>query len=157
MRLSRLVIIGCVLLFAPAAVPAQTVSASLEPRKIDEFGVVNCEYEMAKLDNFLVELQNGPPATAYVIYYGGRRYGKKLPLFGEAAARAARLAKYLTEQRGLSPERLVIKDGGFREFWTVELWGVPVGATPPAPTPTLQRRDIKYRKGKPTAGMRCGM
>jgi hypothetical protein len=150
MRFSRLIIIGGVLLFAQHAVWAQAASALTEPRKIDEFGEISCEFEMARLDQFLIELQNEPEATAYIIYYGGQRYGKKLPRLGEAQARAARIAPYLTKQRGLSPERLVIIDGGFRKRWTVELWIAPSGVTPPA-TPTLKKRDIRFRRGTITS------
>jgi hypothetical protein len=150
MRFSRLIIVCCVLLLAQNAVSAQTTSASPEPRKIDEFGVINCEYEMARLDNFLIALQNEPPAMGYIIYYEGRRYGTKRPRVAEAETRAARMKPYLIDQRGLSPERLVMINGGFRESWTAELWIVPGGATAPVATPTLRRRDIKFRRGRVT-------
>ena len=151
MRLSRLLIVCYVLSLAQTAVLAQAASGSSEPRKFDEFGVINCEYEMAKLDSFVIALQNEPQATGYIIYYEGRRYGTKRPRVGEAETRAARMRPYLINQRGLSPERLVMINGGFREFFTAELWIVPGGATAPTATPTLRRRDIKYRRGKVTA------
>jgi hypothetical protein len=151
MRLARLIIVGCALLFAQNAAPAQTASAQTDLQKFDEFGEIGCESEMARLDQFLIELQNQPAATAYVIYYGGRRYGTRLPRAGEAQARAARISPYLTKQRGFGPERLIIIDGGFRERWTVELWIIPSGVPGPAPTPTLKRQDIKFRRGKVTA------
>ena len=151
MRLSRLFIVCGAILLAQNAVLAQAPPTASEARKFDEFGVINCEFEMAKLDNFVIVLQNEPTATGYIIYYEGRRYGKKLPRVGEAEARAVRMRPYLIDQRGLSPERLVMINGGFREFFTAELWIAPGGATAPAATPTLRRRDIKYRRGKVTS------
>ncbi|MFL6256445.1 MAG: hypothetical protein ACJ74T_15685 [Pyrinomonadaceae bacterium] len=44
--------------------------------------------------------------------------------------------------RGIAPERLVIVDGGFREELTVKIVIVPAGATPPAPTPTVDPREV---------------
>jgi len=150
MRFSRLIIIGCALLLAQNAAPAQAALAQTDLQKFDEFGEISCEYEMARLDQFLIALQNYPAATAYVVYYGGQRYGNKLPRLGEAKARAARIAPYLTKQRGLRPDRLIIVDGGFRKRWTIELWIVPSGVMPAA-TPTLKKRDIKFRPGKITS------
>ena len=45
-----------------------------EARKVDEFENINCEDEMARLDNFAVQLNNEPGSTGYVIFYGGRLY-----------------------------------------------------------------------------------
>jgi hypothetical protein len=123
-------------------------------REFDKFGSICCEDEKARLDNFAVHLQNEPQAQGYIIFYEGRRYascGKRLPLIprrGEAAARAARMKPYLTETRGLDPQRITILSGGYREEWTAELWIVPQGAEPPKPTPTLKAKDVKFRKGK---------
>ena len=44
------------------------------PRKFDEFGDLNCEDEMARLDNFAIQLQNSSSDTGYIIFYGGRRF-----------------------------------------------------------------------------------
>jgi hypothetical protein len=138
-------------LFVSVTSLAQT---SNKTKEFDKFGSICCEDEMARLDNFAVHLQNEPEAKGYIIFYEGRRYAScnnrrpLMPRRGEAAARAARMKPYLTDARGLDPQRVIIINGGYREEWTAELWLVPKGAEPPKPTPTLRAKDIKFRKGK---------
>lgn len=128
-----------------------TGAASDKLRQFDEFGDVNCEDEMARLDNFAIQLQNEPAAKGVVIFYGGRRFRGRLPKQGEAAARAARLKPYLVDRRGIPSERVVVIDGGYKEKFQVELWVIPADVTPPSPNPTVPAKDIKYQKGKATA------
>lgn len=45
-------------------------------------------------------------------------------------------------------ENFVIRDGGFRERMTVELWLVPEGAQPPELAPTVNAEEVKFRKGR---------
>lgn len=117
----------------------------------DRFEDIYCNDEKARLDGFTIQLQNQPDAIGYVVFYGGRRYGKKgqsrLPRRNEAEARVARLKSYLVDLRGLDPKRVVIVNGGYRETWQAELWVVPTGATQPVPKPTLKPEQIKFRKG----------
>ena len=68
------------------------------PRKFDEFGDINCEDEMARLDNFAIQLQQEPSWRGYIIFYGGRRFRGRLPRVGEAAARAGRMKPYLVNR-----------------------------------------------------------
>ena len=126
--------------------------------KFDEFGDVNCEAEMAHLDNFAVTLQSGPANKGVIIYYGGRRLKGRLPMRREAAARAARIRQYLVQRRGIPTNRVLMIDGGYREAWSAELWVVPSGAGMPAPHPTIPIGKIKFRKGKPNPrDYRCGV
>ena len=151
----RLILIGSLL--SSSLIAGQL---PIEPRKFDEFADVCCEDEKARLDNFAIELQGNPNATGYIIFYGGQRYpscwyggrrhAARRPRFGEAEARAARMKPYLTNTRGLDPKTIVVLNGGFRKSWMAELWVVPNGAKPPSPTPTLLRKDIRYRNGKVT-------
>lgn len=157
MRIVRLMIVCLALVAAQIVVTAQDPAALHEARKIDEFGDICCDAEMARLTNYLIELQKDPTTQGYLIFYGGRfydscwyggkRHGKRRPRRGEAAARAARIVPYLTKQRGLDPWRLVVLEGGYRESWTAELWIVPSGAKPPVLTSTVQKKNIRYRKG----------
>lgn len=126
-------------------------ASSQHPRKFDEFGDVNCEDEMARLDNFAIQLQNDPAAKGIMIFYGGRRFRGRLPKQAEAAARAARMKPYLVERRGISSERVIIIDGGYREEFQVDLWVLPADMTPPEPNSTVPARDIKFQKGKANA------
>ena len=131
--------------------------------KFDHFGDICCEDEKARLDNFVVALQNEPNATGYIVYYGGRHLqtcGSKrtrLPLRGEAQARAARLKPYMANAwHGFDPKRVVVINGGYRESWEAELWIVAPGQQPPVPTPTVKSNAIKFRRGHArTRDYRC--
>jgi hypothetical protein len=114
----------------------------------DAFGDINCEDEMARLDNFAFSLQNDPQARGAIIFYGGKTFRGKLPRRGEAAARAARLGHYLVKRRGIPADRLIVIDGGYHKEWQVELWIVPSGAGLPLRQPTVPIQEIKFRKGK---------
>ena len=48
------------------------------PRKFDEFGDINCEDEMARLDNFAIQLQNEPCTKGVIIFYGGRTFQRTI-------------------------------------------------------------------------------
>jgi hypothetical protein len=128
-----------------------TGATSDKMRQFDEFGDINCEDEMARLDNFAVQLQNEPAAKGVMIFYGGRRFRGRLPKQGEAAARAARMKPYLVGRRSIQSEQVIMIDGGYREEFQVELWVIPADATPPSPTPTIPAKDIKFQKGKANA------
>jgi hypothetical protein len=128
-----------------------TGATSDKMRQFDEFGDINCESEMARLDNFAIQLQNEPNAKGVVVFYGGRRFRGRFPKQGEAAARASRMKPYLVERRGIPSERVVVIDGGYKEEFQVELWVIPAEATTPSPNPTIPAKDIKFQKGKATA------
>jgi hypothetical protein len=136
-----------------------TGSASLAPTsKFDEFGDINCEDEMARLDNLAVHLQNESGAKGVIIFYGGRRFRGRLPKRGEAASRAARIKPYLVQRRGIPTGRVIVVDGGYAEEWHVEVWLVPPGASMPAPQPTIPIEKIKFSKGKPNPlDYKCGV
>jgi hypothetical protein len=106
-----------------------------------EFDVcLACSYDdqKARLDNLAVELQNDPSAVTYIIAYGGRT-----SRIGQADRLLTRAQDYLINRRAISPSRIVILNGGFREEDSVELWLVPSGARPPQPSPTVQAGDVR--------------
>ncbi|HWT01054.1 MAG TPA: hypothetical protein VN256_12475 [Pyrinomonadaceae bacterium] len=135
---------------------AQSGAAPPEARKLDEFKDVGCEDEKARLDNFANELQSGPEAQGYIVFYGGKRHQHPLshnsrtalPRRGEAEARAARLKPYLHGSRGIDFNRIVVVKGGYRDRWAAELWIVPKGANPPTQTPTVKPGAIRFRRGR---------
>ena len=108
------------------------------PRKVDEYGNIKFNDEKARLDNYAIELQNDPQAQGYLVCYGGRT-GRT----GEAQRRCDRAKNYLVNTRGITADRLVTVDGGFREELTVELWVVPSGATPPPNSPTVDPTEVR--------------
>jgi hypothetical protein len=97
-------------------------------RKFDEFPDISRNDEKARLDNFGIELQNDPTATAYVVVYPGR--GAKR---GDVQHHANRVVEYLVNSRGLDQRRIVTLVGPARDELFVELWVTPQGATPPNP------------------------
>jgi hypothetical protein len=117
-----------------------TVSFKAIPqaRKIDEYGNIRFNDEKARLDNYAIELQNDPTAQGYLICYGGRK-GRT----GEAQRRCDRAKDYLVNTRGISGDRIVTVDGGYKEELTVELWVVPSGANPPTGSPTVDPSEVK--------------
>lgn len=97
-------------------------------KKFDEFPDISRNDEKARLDNFGIELQNDPTATAYVIVYPGRSSKR-----GEVQHHASRIVDYLVNSRGLDQKRIVTLVGPARDELYVELWITPQGATPPNP------------------------
>ncbi|HEX3251344.1 MAG TPA: hypothetical protein VHS05_18055 [Pyrinomonadaceae bacterium] len=100
----------------------------LSSRRFDEFPDISRNDEKARLDNFGIELQNDPTATAYVIVYPARS-GKR----GDVQYHAGRIVDYLVNTRNLDQHRIVTLVGPARDELFVELWITPQGATPPNP------------------------
>ena len=117
-------------------------------RKFDEFGDIKCEDEMARLDNFAIQLQHEPQARGVIIFYGGKMFRGRLPKRGEAEARAARLKPYLVRRRGIPTNQVMVINGGYAEEWRAELWIIPPGASLPTPFTTVPVTEIRFRKGK---------
>jgi hypothetical protein len=95
-------------------------------------GCKDCEVK-ARLDNFAIQLQNDPAATAYLIPTTSRRSG---PLSEEQekaiTTDADRLKDYLVN-RGIDAARCTIVIGFEYKTRTVQLWIVPAGAAAPIP------------------------
>ena len=99
----------------------------VECRKFDEFPAIAYNDEKARLDNYAIELQNDPTATAYVIIYPGQR-GRP----GEVQRQTTRIVDYLVNSRGINAQRIVTLIGPVRPDLMAELWLCPQGAKPPA-------------------------
>lgn len=99
----------------------------VECKKFDEFPPIAYNDEKARLDNYAIELQNDPAATAYVIVYPGLK-GRA----GEQQRQTTRLVDYLVNSRGISAQRIVTLYGPTRDVLLIELWICPQGAKPPA-------------------------
>lgn len=155
MKLTRKLIASSVTILLAFGV-AGSQSSGLIGCAFDSFGDINCEDEMARLDNFAIQLQNDPTSIGFIIFYGGRRSKGRLPKRGEAEARAARLKPYLVERRGIPKDRVVVLGWGYAEEWSVELWIVPRGARIPDRLPTVPAKEIRFRKGTARArDFRC--
>lgn len=108
--------------------------------KFDEFGKINCEDEMARLDGLAIELQNVPGLQAHVVFYGGR-IGPR----NEALARASRMQAYLVQNRRIDASRVITIDGGYRGETEGEIWLSPVGTGPPPLRPTIDEKYVKHK------------
>jgi len=104
----------------------------------------SCSYDdqKARLDNFAIELQNDPSATAYIVAYTRpSRRGAKDDLL------LTRSRDYLVTHRGFDASRIVLINGGYRDYECLELWVVPRGAKPPRPAPNFEGSSSPQGKG----------
>jgi hypothetical protein len=105
-------------------------------RKFDEFSWggddESADVSADDLEVYAAALRAQPRARAYVIAYNGR-YMRDPP--GAARKVLTRLQRLLMKEFHLSPSRIQLIYGGYREWATLELWIVPRGAYPPVPTP----------------------
>jgi hypothetical protein len=112
----------------------------------DSYGRIPFEDAEARLDNFLIQLQNlndpAPHYRGFVIVYAGRS-----AFAGEAAAIALCSKNYLANVRKAAPETVIAIDGGYRNEFTVELYIVPNDAYPPKLIPTVSPKKVETLPG----------
>lgn len=113
-------------------------------RIFDSFGPINCEDEMARLDNLAIELQNEVDSSAYIFIYGGKRGTFR----DEVRVRGARMKRYLIQSRGVDPDKVKLIDGGYRETFSVDVRIVPNGAVAHEASPTVAPKLVRFKKGK---------
>lgn len=144
---------------------ASPAFAQTESRKLFDIEVntTRCDDIKSLLDEAYVQLDRDQTAKLHIVYYGGKKYINSIwnekrqtydmkflrPKRGEAKARVGFWKPYLTNTRAIDGSRIEVIDGGYRENPIVELWIVPFGGKPPKPAPTLMKRDLRFRKGKP--------
>lgn len=102
------------------------------PLRFDEFQSLSFDDDKARLDAFVIELQNRPDTQGYIIMYQGTDRVSQRSRRVETLTK--RTLDYLIKSRGLDPRRILVTQGGTRESTMYELWIVPPGATPPVPT-----------------------
>lgn len=133
-----------------------------KPRLFDQFNQFNHEYAAMVMDVFGQKLNNNPQTMAYIIVYGASsdclfldnpktkksELKRVIPRRDVAQRRINFYRNYMVNIRKFDPSRLVIIDGGYREKETTEFWLVSPGQDAPKPTPTVEEKDIKFRKGK---------
>lgn len=142
----------CLLIFAMSAF-------AQEARLIDVLSDNHpCGDFIARMDGVYNGYKETADAKIYVIYYEGKHklYNetKKInPRKGDALNRAKEVFLYFTkaEYRGfkLPENKIAIINGGHREDFALEIWIIPKNSNLPQPTPTLEEKDMKFRKGKP--------
>jgi hypothetical protein len=108
-----------------------------DPSKFDEYGRILWSDEKARLDNAAISLQReSPEIVIFLVAYAGSR-----ACIGEAQQRNRRAKDHLVTKRGVSPERIVLMDGGYQEESLVEIWILPRDMKPD-PNPTVNRKDV---------------
>lgn len=136
--------------------------SAAETKKLDEFSYTNCCDFGARIDWATITQRENPGSKIYIIFYqgkkvAGRRWNHKLqnsedalfnPVRGEFRGLVRGIMKR-AEFLKADTKDLIIKNGGFRELLTVEVWIVPAGAEPPALTPTIDGKDVRFTKGRP--------
>lgn len=132
-----------------------------ESIKVNElYGYITCGDFRANLDNTLFEYLKSTESKIYIVFYEGKHEilteGKNKmeirwvnPRVGDAFSRAKDSSLYLRKMREVPAKDIVIVNGGYKEKFSVENWVVPKNAEPPKLTPTLKKRDLKFRSGKP--------
>lgn len=112
-------------------------------RLFDKLSNANWEEAMARMDAYAIQLQNEPNSIGVIIVYGGQQ-----GMRGEAQAWGKCFKDYMINRRGLDAGRIVLLDGGYRESPTVEMWLSGGKAYMPTPSPTVDAKKVKFRKGK---------
>src|SRR5437763_1849404 len=107
-RVEYMVAMICNGLMLLAFIAGAAGSSVFEPtRRFDVFGDIKCEDEMARLDNFAIQLQNDPQSKGAIMVYAGKMAGDKWPRRGETEARAARIKSYLVKKRGTPTDQVI--------------------------------------------------
>ena len=123
-------------------------TAARECRQIDEVPDLRCEDVQARLDAYSASLYDEPDSRGYIIFYEGKYWEGRAPRRGEAFAEVAGYKDYLVRYRNIQPERIVLLNGGYRENITAQFYICPRGAALPQVSPTLEARDVKFRRGR---------
>lgn len=139
--------------------------------KVDEFQKpINCGNFMSRIDNVYALFKKAPSIKIYVIYYGGEyrrnkvwnEKAKKYEIQLEPPHRedgrnwAKSVSLYLTTFRPFPKnlresikDSIFLIDGGFRETTQLEIWVGSKDSKTPKAVPTMDIKNIKFRKGKP--------
>lgn len=86
----------------------------------DRYGLISWNDEMARLDNFAIQLQNSPNSIGFIV---GADADGGCP--GEARARVLRAKRYLLEYRGVQWNRVAWRAEGYGSDVETKLWIIP--------------------------------
>jgi hypothetical protein len=131
-------------LFLLAVTPVCVISqVQNTAAKFDEFSDNTDAYEVIDRGNRLARQLRLEPVTtkAFIIFYNKRK-GRYPAVKGDEWAASTK--GILVNGYQISPSRIIIKDGGYREHTTLEYWMVPGNADHPEPTPTFGIGDVVY-------------
>lgn len=114
----------------------------LPPDKFAEWGDIGFNEEKGQLDKIATKAKEWPLSITYLVIHAGQT-----ACAGEAKARAVRARNYLLS-RGISVERIVWIDAGWRKDLSVEVWIWPpeLGKPSVASDLDLKRSEVKLQK-----------
>lgn len=108
------------------------------------------QLDKPRLDFFVASLRANPDATLHVFVYGGR-----IVKGDEVNERIKCIRDYLTVKKGIDQKRVTVKDGGYRDRLTVEIFYNSTKQPEPPPTPTVDPQDVSRVK-KTSNRSNCG-
>ena len=113
---------GIIFLISILVCPVASGGMNILPDShFDYYGNICWEDEKSRLDSFAVALQQSPELDGYILVYAGRH-----SCVGEALSRAGRAKKWVVK-RGVEEDRVILKDGGYREDVTTILQPIERG------------------------------
>ncbi|HEV7684185.1 MAG TPA: hypothetical protein VGO68_18865 [Pyrinomonadaceae bacterium] len=114
----------------------------IAPDKYDEWGDIPFDEEKVHLDKIAKQAEEWSLSIVYLVIHAGRT-----ACVGEARARGARAKEYLMN-RGISTERIVPVDEGWRKDLVVEVWILPpqLKRSSVASDLDLKRSRVKLQK-----------
>ena len=117
-------------------------SAIIAPDKYDEWGDISFDDEKVHLDKIARQAKEWPLSIVYLVIHAGQT-----ACVGEARARGARAKEYLMKG-GISTERIVPVDAGWRKDLIVEVWILPpeLKRTSAPSSLDLKRSRVKLQK-----------
>lgn len=138
-------LISCLTLFTGYSPNCYAQGKEQRARKFDEYklGVNILHDDSTRLARFAKQLNLEPLTKAYIIAYTPRRLNVYGSSYWDIAENRLLTAKAeLAHHYDVKESRIITVDGGVREDTTVELWILPVGATPPQPHPEFQLSNV---------------
>ncbi|MDQ1560240.1 MAG: hypothetical protein QOD32_3300 [Pyrinomonadaceae bacterium] len=145
--LATLLCLCCWSVFGDRQATAQTPDRKpeiVDPTQFDVMsGYVLPEDQKARLDNLVSQLRQQLDQVTYIFVYAGQR-----PCPGETRAKMAFVKNHLVKTRGIEPDRVFLRDGGYREELTVEMWLWPRKSEfgLPSATPNVDPGEVEIRR-----------
>jgi hypothetical protein len=134
----RAVFTLAVVLAGHCAAFSQSAERQTPIRDPDVFEFITLEQERPILDSFARGLLLEEGRKGYILVYAGRNSCK-----GEARRVIGLIVAHMAKRHGLTGNRIIGVDGGYRDRTVYEMWSVPYGEVAPVPTATVDPNEIK--------------
>ena len=97
----------------------------------DQFALKAMDDTLARLDNYIIALQQEERWTGYMVLYRGRRVSKK-----RMATYRRAIMRHVISTRAVPVSRIKLIDGGYRRDTEIELFLLTAELSPPEPRPS---------------------